>query len=46
MRKVLERISVLFLSSDIGVIGYDIYTGQGRINFGKTIDLIKNHKSR
>lgn len=29
---------------DIGEKGIDIYTGHGRINFGKTIALIKNRK--
>ena len=31
---------------DIGDTGYDIYTGHGQINFGKTIDLVKKRKSK
>ncbi len=30
---------------DIGAEGFDIYTGHGRINFGKTISLVKNCKT-
>ena len=31
---------------DIEEEGVDMYTGHGRINFGKTIELVKNRRSR
>ncbi len=31
---------------DMGDTGYDIYTGHGRINFGTTIEMVKNYKSK